>query len=244
MKHLVTSIHDVHPQSFDLARDQVSFCESIGVARFSILLVPEFHMGEPFEQCERLLQWLRMREERGDDIVLHGLYHFSGKGKLSPGSWFWNSFYTANEAEFLELDFDAALARMELGRDRMRKAGLHPAGFIAPAWLMNLAVVRAVFNAGFSYTNTVNTVLSKSGTVVHSRSLCYSARSAVRRAVSPGWNSLLWQLKRRDNIVRLSLHPQDLLVPSFRLNISGILRDAIGLGFSSTTYRDLIAAAA
>src|SRR5262249_13132164 len=163
--------------------EQVRFCESIGVPRFSILLVPEFHMAEPFERCENLVEWLRFREGCGDEIVLHGLYHLNNAGRPSPTSWFWNSFYTANEAEFLDLDFDTALARIRAGRDRMLKTGLHPAGFIAPAWLMNPAVVRAVFEAGFCYTNTVNSIFGKSGRTMHSRSLCYSSRSVLRRAV-------------------------------------------------------------
>src|SRR5215510_15976321 len=108
MKKLVVSIHDVHPSSFHAARNQVAFCESLGVCRFSILLVPDFHMRNPFERCEDLVCWLRLRQLCGDEIVLHGFYHYNDSGITSPEAWFWNRIYTANEAEFIDLDLHTA----------------------------------------------------------------------------------------------------------------------------------------
>ncbi len=56
------------------------------------------------------------------------------------------------------------------------------------------------------------------------------------------WNSMLWAVKRSDDVVRLGIHPRDLEVPAFRNQISAILLEAIGLEFKATTYRDLVAA--
>ena len=126
MKRLVVSIHDVHPASFDAAKQQVEFCESLGVRRFSILVVPDFHMLAPFESSPDLVEWLRGRQELGDEIVLHGLYHFNDAPAVSPRSWFWNRLYTASEAEFLDLDFHAAHFRIRYGKQRLKNAGLHP----------------------------------------------------------------------------------------------------------------------
>src|SRR5215831_17221469 len=100
MKQLVVSIHDVHPSSFDAVRREVGFCEALGIDRFSILVVPDFHMRNPFENCGGLVHWLRGRQDVGDEIVLHGFYHFNDSGITSPSGWFWNRIYTANEAEF------------------------------------------------------------------------------------------------------------------------------------------------
>lgn len=241
MKRLVVSIHDVHPASFDAARKQVEFCESLGVRRFSILVVPDFHMNAPFETSPDLVEWLRSREELGDEIVLHGLYHFNDTRALSPRSWFWNRLYTASEAEFLDLDFHTAHFRIRYGKQRLKKAGLHPVGFVAPAWLMNSQVQKAVFNVGMMYTNTVNSIVAASGKIIFSRSLCYSARAGWRQVGSLGWNSALWQVKRNHDIVRLSLHPQDLEVRSFRSHISAIISAAMALNFESTTYSEVVA---
>jgi len=240
MKKLVVSIHDVHPSSFQAAQNQVSFCETLGIQRFSILVVPDVHMRNPFESCSGLVRWLRARQEDGDEIVLHGFYHLNDSGITSAKTWFCNRIYCANEAEFLDLDFDTALLRVVRGRQRLMEEGLYPAGFIAPAWLINDEVIQAVFHAGFSYTNTVDSILCASGRAIYSRSLCYSARAAWRRAGSVAWNSLLWRLKHRSEVVRISLHPRDLEVAAFRSQISSILRGVNELGFTPTTYRDLV----
>jgi predicted deacetylase len=240
MSRLVVSIHDVHPGSLDAAKSQVAFCEFLGVRRFSILVVPDFHMRIPFEVSPALVEWLRSRQELGDEIVLHGLYHYNDVSSPSPRVWFWNRFYTTREAEFLDLDFHAAHFRIRYGRRRLEKIGLHPVGFVAPAWLMNPEVLRAVFDAGLAYTNTVDSIVASSGKIIRCRSLCYSARSKWRQVASIGWNSLLWRAKRGHQVVRLSLHPHDLTVGSFRTQISAIITCANSLGFNSTTYRDLI----
>ena len=84
MKRLVVSIHDVYPGSFEAAREQVEFCEALGVRRFSILVVPHFHMRIPFETCPALVEWLQSRHKLGDEIVLHGLYHYNDAATTSP----------------------------------------------------------------------------------------------------------------------------------------------------------------
>jgi len=239
MRRLVVSIHDVHSSSFEAARRQIAFCESVGVCRFSILVVPNFHMREPFDHCESLVTWLRARENSGDEIVLHGFYHLNTSGSASPANWFWNRIYTTNEAEFVDLDFQTARSRIKDGRQLLLDASLHPVGFIAPAWLMNRDVVDATFNAGFSYTNTIDSVISPSGQTIRSRSLCYSARSEWRRSASLAWNGLLWELKKHADVVRLSLHPRDFEYPALRQQISSIL-SRIDFQFNPTTYRDLI----
>jgi predicted deacetylase len=242
MKTLIVSIHDVHPASFDAARKQVEFCESLGVQRFSILVVPDFHMLTPFESSPDLVDWLLSRQELGDEIVLHGLYHFNDTAAASARTWFWNRFYTAREAEFMDLDFHTAHFRIRYGKQRLKKTGLHPVGFVAPAWLMNQRVREAVFDVGMLYTNTVNSIVAASGNVITCRSLCYSARAAWRQRGSLAWNSLLWEVKRKHNIVRLSLHPQDLGIRSFRSHISEIISGAIALNFETATYSDVVAA--
>src|SRR5262249_17363542 len=236
MKRLVVSIHDVHAGSFDAAREQVEFCEALGVRRFSILVVPDFHMRTPFETSPALVEWLQSRQKRGDEIVLHGLYHYNDAATTSARLWFWNRLYTAREAEFLNLDFESARFRIRYGKYRLEAAGLRPVGFVAPAWLMNPDAFRAAFHAGMLYTNTVDSIVASSGKIVHSRSLCYSVRAPWRQVASLAWNSLLWGAKRRHGVVRLSLHPFDLTVRLFRSHISAIISRATSLQFQSTTY--------
>jgi predicted deacetylase len=240
MKNLIVSIHDVHPESFHAAAQQVAFCESLGVRRFSLLVVPDFHRRTPLETSPKLVAWLRSRQDLGDEVALHGLYHYNDARPISPRFWFFNRLYTSNEAEFLNLDFQDACSRMSYGKQRLERAGLHPVGFVAPAWLMSRHVSRAVFYVGFLYTNTVASIVPASGETLRCQSLCYSARAGWRQAASLAWNSGLWVVKRHHHVVRLSLHPHDLTVSAFRTQISGILSSASYLGFHSTTYRDFV----
>ena len=240
MRELVVSIHDVHPSSFAVVREQIAVCESLGVSRFSILVVPNFHGKEPFDVCEDLVTWLRTREHSGDEIVVHGFYHLNTGGISSPSRLFWNRIYTMNEAEFLSLSFDTARSRIEAGRQLLLNAGLHPVGFVAPAWLMNRDITRALFEMGFLYTNTINRLITASGQTIHSQSLCYSARSEWRRRGSLVWNAFLWWLKEGDDLLRLSLHPGDLQHNSLREQILRILGHAIDVKYVPTTYRDAI----
>src|SRR5262249_24291974 len=153
--------------------------------------------------------------------------------------WFWNRLYTAREAEFLNLDFGSARFRIRYGKHRLEAAGLLPVGFVAPAWLMNPDVLRAAFDAGMLSTHTVDSIFASSGKIIHSRSLCYSARARWRQVASLVWNSVLWNAKRDHSVVRLSLHPFDITVRLFRSHISAIISQATLLQFQSTTYRDL-----
>jgi predicted deacetylase len=184
--------------------------------------------------------WLCAREDRGDEIVVHGFYHLNTTGITSASSWFWNRIYTTNEAEFVGLGFDLARSRIKAGRQRLLDAGLHPVGFIAPAWLLDQEVTKAVFESGFSYTNTISSLISASGHTIHSRSLCYSARSEWRRRGSLLWNALLWWLKQGDDLLRLSVHPGDLYHHSLRKQISATLTHAMQVDYIPTTYRDIV----
>jgi predicted deacetylase len=240
MRQLIISIHDVHPSSFEACRQQVIFCESIGIRRFSILAVPAFHVHEPLDRSVELVKWLQAREALGDEVVIHGFYHLNISGITSAASWFWNRLYTANEAEFVHLGFKDARKRIEKGRQCLLDAGLHPVGFVAPGWLMNSDVVKAVFSLGLSYTNSLTAIIPAAGGPVRRRSLCYSARAAWRRHSSLLWNGRLWRITKNTDLVRISLHPGDLEHAALQAQISAVLTNAIDLGYQSTTYRDFV----
>lgn len=240
MRQIIVSIHDVHPSSLEACRQQVRFCESLGIRRFSILAVPAFHVHEPLHRSEELVKWLQARESLGDEVAIHGFYHLNTSAITSVPDWFWNRIYTANEAEFAALDFIEARNRIETGRQCLLDAGLHPVGFVAPGWLMNPNVTKAVFCLGLSYTNRLTAIIPASGKPIRRRSLCYSARAAWRRQISLVWNAMLWQTVKGNDLVRVSLHPSDLEHAPLRTQISAILANAVKLEYRSTTYRDFV----
>jgi len=240
MKQLIVSLHDVHGGSFERVREQVSICEALEIRRFSILVVPEFHRKDRFEKNARLVAWLKERQYKGDDIVLHGLYHVDECPSVSFKHRLAKRFTSPTEAEFLDLGVEVARQRLRAGTERLREVGLNPCGFVAPAWLIRPEIARAIFSEGFVYTNTVDAILTADGRRIAARSLCYSTRTRLRRIGALAWNWALWRHVRGRALVRFSLHPNDLQYSLLGGQIRTILAESVRDGYSYTTYRDVV----
>ena len=178
-----------------------------GVAAVSLLVVPDHHRKAPIDQNPDFIEWLRVRERQGHEIVLHGFYHLreSGGGLAKR---LITEHYTAGEGEFFDLGYEEARDRLARGRKFL--SGFDPKGFIAPAWLIGAEGERAARDEGFAYTTRLGSVLDlRSGFRTDSQSLVYSVRSAWRRGCSLLWNSWLNARLRRNRLARLGLHPPD-----------------------------------
>lgn len=235
MKHLVVSLHDFHPGSRERIERQVEALKSAGVPRFSLLVVPQWHFGKPTRQDAASLAFLRERHRDGDDLVLHG-YHHQRRGR-EWGSMFWTHLYTANECEFLDLSDGEAAHRIELGRKLWEDEGWPLHGFIAPAWLMPERQNALLKRLGFLYTTRLMHVdVLPTGRVTESQSLCYSTRAAWRRAVSHLWNPVLYRLLKGNELLRLSLHPDDMEHPELKQQILELVQMALADGYRPITY--------
>ena len=75
----------------------------------------------------------------GHEAVLHGYFHHRERRPgESAGTRFFTRLYTADEGEFFDIAFGDARALLARGRDELAQcAGVPPAGFIAPAWLLS-----------------------------------------------------------------------------------------------------------
>lgn len=237
----MVSLHDVHPGSSAAIRAQVEALDAIGVSRFSLLVVPDFHGDGRIGSDPGLCDWLRERVSLGDEVVLHGYHHLRVGAEESWRTVFWTRFYTRNEAEFLDLSRAAARALLRRGRETLAEAGLAARGFIAPGWLMGREALAAVFDEGFEYTNTVSALMMAGGRVEASRSWCWSSRAAWRRSASLGWNGAIAGAVSRQRVARLSLHPNDLYFPRVREQILRLAGRALESGRRPSTYADACA---
>jgi len=94
-------------------------------------------------------------------------------------------------------------------------AGWHPAGFVAPAWLMSAPALSALERTPLRYCATRDAVVAlQSDYCVPAPSLVVSARSAWRRALSPVWNEALLTRHASSRILRVAVHPADLRYPA------------------------------
>ena len=244
-KSLIVSLHDAHPGSHAQIAEQVAFLAGYGIARSSILVVPEFHHGglllRDKDFCDAISGW----QTGGHEIVLHGYFHDrqdSPPEKLS--TLFWTRLYTNREAEFLDLPRETARIRLEQGRSLFESLGWRSTGFVAPAWLMAEGLTNLLAEMGFAYTTRVNEIiplLPGLNRLKSSQSLCYSTRAGWRRVASALWNKYLYGRLRDTDLVRLSLHPRDLEFPLMRRQIDQILRASLKRGFQPTTYGDYVA---
>ena len=235
MKHLIVSLHDFHPASRESIEDQVQFLHEIGVTCFSILVVPRFHMGKYILDDKASLDFLDARHAAGDELVIHGYYHYVKDPR--PYNLFWNRFYTNQESEFFDLSDGEVRHRVDQGFQVWEKQGWQPKGFIPPAWLMPEKQNAILKKMGLTYTNRLKsiTLLQKKKTI-KTQSLCYSARAAWRRALSLSWNQALFNRLRKTDIIRLSLHPDDLKYGPLKQQIGEITEMALAEGYTPITY--------
>jgi predicted deacetylase len=150
-------------------------------------------------------------------------------------------FYTKDEGEFYDLDYEEAFRRITKAREEFKAAGLTPRGFIAPAWLLGAQGEQAAADAELEYTTRLTGVRDlRSGEDFAARTLVYSVRSGWRRMMSLGWNNLLAQRLAEAPLARVSLHPPDLDHPEIWQQVLR-LTDGLLENRNATTYRDWIA---
>jgi predicted deacetylase len=239
---LVVSVHDVSPSTKVRVEQIVAELAHHGVAVCSLLVVPDYHHGGCFTEDTVFVRWLQELEAKGHEIVIHGYFHQRPRRRdekiLQKAV---TRFYTSDEGEFYDLDYDEALRRITQAREQFAASGLTPRGFIAPAWLMSSAAERAAADAEMEYTTRLAHIHDlRDGESYPARSLVYSVRSGWRRKASLAWNNLLAHRLADAPLARVSLHPPDrdhaeIWEQALRL-IDCLIEDR-----TATTYRDWIA---
>jgi predicted deacetylase len=239
---LVVSLHDVAPSNRETAQQIILELAKHGVRVCSLLVVPDYHHQGSAMEDRPFQTWLRQLESQGHEIVIHGYFHERPRRQNeTPGQKMLTRFYTNDEGEFYDLDYEEALRRIAAARDAFRSNGLTPRGFIAPAWLLGVEAERAARDAGMEYTTRFRTVRDlHSGEDFPAWSIVYSSRSEWRRGTSLVWNAGLQLLLREKPLVRLSIHPPDYSYPAIWRQIVDFTKE-MATARTPTTYRDWIA---
>jgi predicted deacetylase len=240
-RSFVVSVHDVAPCTREASARIIEALQRAGVRTTSVLVVPDYHREGSATEDKNFVSWLRELEARGYEIVIHGYFHErprrAGEGITEK---LMTRFYTQDEGEFFDLDYDEAFARITRARDEFEAVHLSPIGFVAPAWLLNHASERAARDAGMQYTTRIDSVLDLlTGDRELTRSLVYSTRSKWRRTVSLGWNAALARSLEMRELARLSIHPADFEAPKIWAQILQFIQ-RFARTRNATTYRDWI----
>lgn len=236
-KKLLLSLHDFHPGSRKQIEEQLAFCLSRCPGHASILVIPQYHHGRTVESCPQSVTLLGQWQAQGHDLALHGYYH--DRTGLPQDSWWWTQVYTNQEAEFYGLDGNEALQRLQAGRDMWQRQGWRPNGFVAPGWLYPPSLEAVCRKLGFAYTCRLTELVHLvDGARESAWAGTYSLRSGWRRGLARAWHPAWKWLWAGRNVIRLSLHPQDLEVPFVRRQIGVFLEELARRGYRSVSYAE------
>ena len=238
---MVVSLHDVAPSTQEIASTIISEVGRRGVNVCSVLVVPDYHHQGLFTKNQQFVSWLRGLEADGHEIVIHGYFHERPCGtEESFRDKFVTRFYTQQEGEFYDLNYDHALQRITAARDEFDASGLKPRGFVAPAWLLGKEAERAAHDAGMEYTTLLHKVCDlRSGGDFAARSIVYSVRKSWRRGFSRVCNATLFRYLQGKPLLRISIHPPDYSHPAIWRQVTGMIEKAIR-SRTATTYQDWI----
>lgn len=239
---LIVSVHDVAPATRVVAEKIILELARRGVPVCSLLVVPNYHHRGSSMEDHGFVRWLQELEGQGHEIVIHGYFHERPRRPAENiREKFFTRFYTSEEGEFYDLDYEEALRRITQARDDFAGAGLTPRGFIAPAWLLGAAAERAAAEAEMEYTTHLTGVRDlRSGKDFLARTLVYSVRSDWRRAMSLLWNGVLCRHLAGSSLARVSIHPPDYGHPEIWRQIVRSI-DRLAKDRRATTYRDWVA---
>lgn len=204
MRALVIAIHDVAPSTIDEAREWRALAVGLAPGPASLLLVPRYR-GRDSWRAGPPAAWARERAGAGDEIVLHGFSHLRRDGR--------------DGAELAGRRPPEIAALIRDGLAELRRAGLAPGGFIAPAYGHPGAAGEACREAGLPWWAT-RAVIAWEGGRRRLPSLGLGASSRARRILSPAAARAATEVLARAPAVRLDLHPADLRDP--RLAAAGL----------------------
>ena len=239
---LVVSLHDVAPATQSVTQRMLAELAEKGIRHCSLLVVPNYHYQGRSMQNSKFVSWLRQLEATGHEIVIHGYFHQRPKAvRETFVDKIVTRFYTQGEGEFYDLGYDEAFRRITTARDEFQTAGLKPRGFVAPAWLLSNAGMRAARDAEMEYTTHLRDIVDlRSNENFPSRSLVYSVRNSWRRGVSLAWNAALSRALENKPLLRLSVHPPDYSHPAIWHQILDLAAE-MGRVRTPTTYQDWVA---
>lgn len=207
---LLVSVHDVtpaHERSLDVL---YRLLDEVGVRRYALLVVPNWHGAWPLGAFATFAAGLRQRAAAGAEIVLHGLRHDEVGQRRTLAHRARTFGRTDREGEFASLAAPEAAARIDQGLAVLRAAGLEPIGFVPPAWFARPELEPVVRDAGLAFTEDTHAVTAVGhGQRIPAPATCWSTRRAWRRAGSVVVAAARLRLERARPLVRVAFHPPD-----------------------------------
>ena len=219
---LLVSIHDVAPGTLPAVQRLRDMIGRQGVARATLLAVPNYHHEIRLDASVETARWLRERAEAGDEICLHGHVHQArhrphGLDRLRAAA------ATAGEGECLQLEAAELDEMLVDGRKIVEDIiGKPVCGFVAPAWLEPPGFSQTLSARGFAWHESalwIERLTRGREQKYRFPVLGFATRTTARRIASLAYSGGLGILADMSPSavvprVRLALHPSDLGSPS------------------------------
>jgi len=192
-------IHDVSPFHREKVFEAVEFLGKVGIAKYSILLIPNFQNNYAINRHVKFIEFLK---SLGQEILLHGYSHW-GKPKLI------HILSTYREGEFGGTSLEETYQRIDAAVTLFELVGLKANVFVPPAWIGNKWLEKILYSFGFwgiAYKNAVKEL--RKNHRIWAPALTFSNRYIFSH-LSLISCSLLYKLYSQAKILRLCLHMAD-----------------------------------
>ena len=207
--------------------------DAVGASPVTLLIIPNRHHRAPVRDDAAFRRAIDARLARGDEAVLHGMYHVDEEAPPRTVRGFVERrLLTRAEGEFAALSKAAAALRIEAGVALFRSLGWPLAGFVPPAWLAGAAARTALAESAhpFRYMSVRGGIYRlPQWRFERTANLCYSPTNTWRRA----WSRLAirHELRRARHLslLRLSLHPQDARFPEVMRHWERLVEETLAL---------------
>ncbi len=212
VKRLHLTLHDVSPVHENTLRKIHSAICELGVVRYSMLVVPDYHGEWPLERFPAFCQWLRELEENGVEMVLHGSRHSGEIADLGTADRIRSSIFTRGEGEFLGLDENRATKLLQEGREVLKRTlGVEVKGFAAPAWLYSNGTIAALAKTGFIFAENRWRVWNPATgrTILRMPIVNYAGGGLLKRSLAALWVRVSGTVLVGSEILRFAIHPCD-----------------------------------
>lgn len=209
-KTLIVSIHDVTPAWSAEVREASTLLLRLGVAKLSLLAVPEYH-GTRLDADDQFLSWLRDRSDAGDEIVLHGYRHLEHEKPRGIARRISSALFTRGEGEFLGISASQTSDWLDAGLAMLRNCGFEPEGFVAPAWLIEQTLLPELSRRDFRYTTLRSQIIDLRGRKsIPSPTVVLRGSSRNISRLSRSYFNLMLRLWGGRPVLRLAVHPVDM----------------------------------
>ena len=240
-KYLVVSIHDASPKNLVAIEDILWELEKRNVSPLSVLVIPNHEGRYPVDSHPEFVQYMKTLEEKGCEIVLHGYEHISGKGKYGSLRSRIQGLWGLHLAEFECLDYDSSRMKLEKGIAMFDRLGIEVSGFVPPCWSVNQESYRAIRDMGFSYMTLRDKIIRlKDGGIIESRAYEFEGILTFLDYWNRFHNSRISGRSKQTEVIRIPLHPRDLLGSKPLYRALDIIDRYIEQGRELVTYADYI----